>query len=65
MRSALRIGTSKLQGDWSIVALFLLIARDSLRVAGLILRRNPEQEFHSYIPLLPYHPGDYQVLLRK
>ncbi|CAI8012074.1 Krev interaction trapped protein 1 [Geodia barretti] len=35
-----------------------------LKVAGLILRRNPEREFHTYLPLLPYNPSDYQILLR-
>lgn len=36
----------------------------ALRVSGLILRRAEGKEFHSYIPMLDYHVGDYEVLLR-
>lgn len=36
----------------------------ALRVSGLFLRRKSDREFHSYIPFLDYHPGDYEVLLR-
>lgn len=37
----------------------------TLRVSGLFIRRKADREFHSYIPLLAYHPGDYEVLLRQ
>lgn len=35
-----------------------------LRLSGLFLRRRSDREFHSYIPLLDYHPDEYEVLLR-
>lgn len=39
-------------------------SKSTLRLSGLFLRRTPDREFHSYIPLLDYNPSDYEVLLR-
>ena len=33
-------------------------------MSGLFLRRKPDKEFHSYIPMLDYSADDYEVLLR-
>ena len=39
-------------------------AKESIRVAGLFIRRKAGKEFHHYISLPSYEPQDYEVLLR-